>query len=117
MKIQEFVGKLNTYSGDNIWQDVILHDAYDIDQHPFNEDKSVNGSGQVIYFESGLQVIWDEPTKGWEVNPNTCDHEMKLMTDDDGKCYPYNTSWSYWECEICGATKEPGPHDHYDPDF
>lgn len=117
MKIQEFVGELNTYSGDNIWQDVILRDAYDIDGHPFDEDKSVDGSGQVIYFESGLEIIWDEPTKGWEVNQNTCDHDWEWVNDDNGAEYPYEVSYSHWECSICGLTREPGPHDCYDPEF
>lgn len=76
-------------------------------------------SGEII-LKSGHKIVWnqkDVQSRAWEVDQNTCDHDWEWVNDDNGAEYPYEVSYSHWECEICGLTREPGPHDFYDPDF
>ena len=54
---------LNAYTGDNIWDDVILRlDGYD---HDATEEADPDYGSDVVVFEDGSVIAWCEMTKLW----------------------------------------------------
>ena len=62
--IHEFVEALNSYTGENIWQDLIY--GSDINGDEIDEDRSADGVGEVIYLKSDQTIRYNEGCQMWE---------------------------------------------------
>jgi len=63
MTIYVFVQILNSYKGENIWQDLIYGAAIDGDEIDF--DRCAEGTGDVIYLASGETILYYPHSKEW----------------------------------------------------
>jgi hypothetical protein len=61
--VDEFVEALNSYEGENIWQDLIY--GAEIEEDLIDEERSTEAGGCIIYFSSGHTVFFCEASKEW----------------------------------------------------
>ena len=75
--VEDFVDGLNTYAGDNVWQDIIY--GTEILDDAIDEEASADGDG-AIYLESGRMIAYEEQTHEWAAYlPSAkCKEEFRL---------------------------------------
>ena len=61
--IHEFVEALNSYTGENIWQDLIY--GSNINGDEIDEDRSADGVGQVIYLKDDRTIRYGGVCQIW----------------------------------------------------
>lgn len=70
MTTTQILDQLNTYQGDNIWQDIILRlDAYD----ETGTDAIDTGRNDTFSLTTGPIIIWDYQRQQWVQDPSTMD--------------------------------------------
>ena len=62
--LNRFVEALNSYTGENIWQELIY--GSDINGDEIDEDRSADCVGEVIYLKSGQSIRYNEGCQMWE---------------------------------------------------
>ena len=62
--IDRFVDGLNAYTGDDIWDDLILR--AEIEGDAIDVDRCIEGDGNAVYLKSNKTIFYREDTKEWE---------------------------------------------------